>query len=159
MLWVRANPRPLRHINMGGPQEQKWPRICSNSKHEGERLVFIPYKPSLTNQTTCSCFQTLSPVELARYNKYCNSFFLWHKLRICQFSQTDRRASEIFPVLVATFLQSAILAQWQRSIGLWCCRGYATAVADEEVVQGSAKKVDPKVAWMVQASSGRSGKW
>ena len=53
MLWVRANPRPLHHINMGGPQEQKWPRICSNSKHEGERLVFIPYKPSLINQTTC----------------------------------------------------------------------------------------------------------
>ena len=39
---------------MGGPQEQKWPWICSNSKHKGERLVFIPYKPSLINQTACN---------------------------------------------------------------------------------------------------------
>ena len=33
LLWVRANPGPLRPINMGGPQEQKWPRIFSISKH------------------------------------------------------------------------------------------------------------------------------
>ena len=48
---------------MGGPQEQKWPRICSNSKHKGERLVFIPYKPSLINQTACGalCFALTLP--------------------------------------------------------------------------------------------------
>ena len=51
MLWLRPNPRPLHPTNMGGPQEEKWSRICFNSKHKGESLVFIPYKPSLTNQT------------------------------------------------------------------------------------------------------------
>ena len=33
MLWLRPNPRPLLPTNMGGPQEEKWPQICSNSKH------------------------------------------------------------------------------------------------------------------------------
>ena len=40
MLWVRANPRPLRPINMGGPQEAKWPRIYSNSKHKEVLIVW-----------------------------------------------------------------------------------------------------------------------
>ena len=34
MLLVRANPRPLRPTNMGGPLKAKWPQICSNSKHK-----------------------------------------------------------------------------------------------------------------------------
>ena len=34
MRQVRANTRPLRPTNMGGPQEAKWPQICSNSKHK-----------------------------------------------------------------------------------------------------------------------------
>ena len=34
MLWVRANPRPLRPTNMGGPQEAKLSQICSNSKNK-----------------------------------------------------------------------------------------------------------------------------
>ena len=34
MLWLRANLRPLRPTNMGGPQEKKWPQICSNSMHK-----------------------------------------------------------------------------------------------------------------------------
>ena len=40
MLWVRANLRPLRPTNMGGPQEQKWPQICSNSKHKKVLIVW-----------------------------------------------------------------------------------------------------------------------
>ena len=34
MLWLRPNPRPLHPTNMGGPQEEKWSWIYSNSKHK-----------------------------------------------------------------------------------------------------------------------------
>ena len=36
MLRGRANLRPLYPTNMGGPQEEKWSQICSNSKHSRE---------------------------------------------------------------------------------------------------------------------------
>ena len=39
MLRGRANPRPLDPTNMGGPQEEKWPQICSNSKHKKVHIV------------------------------------------------------------------------------------------------------------------------
>ena len=42
LLWVRANPWPLDPTNMGGPQEQKWSRICSTSKHSLDIIVTQP---------------------------------------------------------------------------------------------------------------------
>ena len=52
MLWVRANPRPLLFLRTPHIYMMKWSWICSNSKHKGEWLVFIPFHTSLINQTT-----------------------------------------------------------------------------------------------------------
>ena len=54
MLWVRANLRPLHHINMGVLRNKSGLGFSlTQSIKERERVVFIPYKPSLINQTAC----------------------------------------------------------------------------------------------------------